>query len=128
MGMYHIRQSFSFNYCTDFNKECAQKFKTLLYYSCHLLLCFQKLDFSQSFRHEMHSVQTSNARTLLKATIDSFIIYNGFTIYLAKLSCRHMMYLQPSSVGSSTLRTPSLRFPNYALETLLTFQLSSKIR
>ena len=121
MGMYHIRLSFSFNYCTDFNKECAQKFKTLLYYSCHLLLCFQKLDFSQSFRHEMHSVQTSNARTLLKATIDSF----GFTIPLARLSCRHMMYLQPSSVGSSTLRTPSLRFPNYALETLLTFQLSS---
>ena len=80
--MYHIRLSFSFNYCTDFNKECAQKYKTLVYYSCHLLLCFQKLDFSQSFRHEMHSVQTSNARTLLKAMIDSFIIYNGFTMYL----------------------------------------------
>ena len=78
MGMYHIRLSFSFNYCTDFNKECAQKYKTLVYYSCHLLLCFQKLDFSQSFRHEMHSVQTSNARTLLKATIDWFIIYNFF--------------------------------------------------
>ena len=77
MGMYHIRQSFSFNYCTDFNKECAQKYKTLVYYSCHLLLCFQKLDFSQSFRHEMHSVQTSNARTLLKATIDSF----GFILF-----------------------------------------------
>ena len=42
----------------------------------------------------------------------SFTIF--FTIYLARLSCLHMMYLQPSSVGSSTLRTPSLRFPNYA--------------
>ena len=30
--------------------------------------------------------------------------------HLARLSCLHMMYLQPSSVASSTLSTPSLLF------------------
>ena len=32
------------------------------------------------------------------------------TQYLARLSCLHMMYLQPSSVASFTLSTPSLVF------------------